>query len=232
MKYILKLKMFLCKLFTLSLPRKYRKNVRNFLFWFSISDYLRFKKQNFHIVSLGSNCLPKVFTTAIKLKPRKFYGEKTLPFDLYISRLEEVIDYIKNDFKGFFDNVDLVKNKYPHDYKMPFEQFKERYTRRIQNFREIMNSDKMIYFVYSNFSNPDIQELYNVIKEKRGEKPFKLIYLNSKNFGYKDIIEITEEFQFLHDTWAYSFINQYKDKNDRYTEYSDKVGKVLKEIIK
>ena len=83
---MLKLKKLLCKTLTCFIfPERLRKNLRNFLFYFSIVDFIRFKLQNFHIVSLGNNCLPRVLTTAVKLKPRKIYGEKTLPFDLKYS---------------------------------------------------------------------------------------------------------------------------------------------------
>lgn len=93
---MLKLKKLLCKTLTCFIfPERLRKNVKNFLFYFSFADYIRFKKQNFHIVSLGCDCLPRVLTTAIKLKPRKIYGEKTLPFDLkYSFDLERTAELI------------------------------------------------------------------------------------------------------------------------------------------
>ena len=77
MYYLFKLKKLIIKILIFWIcSKKLRKNVRNFLFYFSVIDYFRFKKQKFHIVSLGSNCLPRVLTTAVKLKPRKIYGKK------------------------------------------------------------------------------------------------------------------------------------------------------------
>lgn len=55
---------------------------------------------------MGSDCLPRVLTTAVKLKPRKIYGEKTLPFDLCRSYdLKKIIKFIETDFKTYFDNL-------------------------------------------------------------------------------------------------------------------------------
>lgn len=101
MYYLLIAKKFFVKLLTCFIfPEKLRKNARNFLFYFSFEDYIRFKTQNFHIVSLGCDCLPRVLTTAIKLKPRKIYGEKTLPFGF-------INDYgdIDNDYTRFCGNT-------------------------------------------------------------------------------------------------------------------------------
>lgn len=77
MYFLLKIKKFIVKILTCwILSKKIRRNARNFLFYFSLYDFFQFRKQNFKIVSLGNNCLPKVLTTAVKLKPRKIYGEK------------------------------------------------------------------------------------------------------------------------------------------------------------
>lgn len=77
MYYLLKLKKIVIKLLTFWIFQiNLRKNARNFLFYFSFKDYIKFKHQNFHIVSLGNDCMPRVLTTAIKLKPRKIYGKK------------------------------------------------------------------------------------------------------------------------------------------------------------
>lgn len=79
----LKLKMFICKMLTcwISSSGK-RKLVREFLFWFSFKDYYRFKNADYAIVSLGNSCLTRVLAVASAVKPRRFYGEKSCPFDL------------------------------------------------------------------------------------------------------------------------------------------------------
>lgn len=239
MFYLLKTKKLLSKLITFMLPKKLRKNVRNFLFYFSVIDYFSFKKQNFHIVSLGSNCLPRVLTTAVKLKPRKIYGEKTLPFDLkYSLDLNQTANLIKNDFANFFDNLKITKETYPHDFHLTREQFEKRYQKRIENFFEIINSPKNIFFIYSNFDQtPDkntVNNLYKILKQKRKGKPFKIILLTAKpikNVNNPNIKIITENFKIKDGTWVESFINDYGTINNEYSKFCSKVGRQLTDFI-
>lgn len=216
----LKTKKLLIKVITsIIFSRKIRKNIRNFLYYFSFTDYIRFKRQNFHIVSLGNNCLPRVLATAVKLKPRKIYGEKTLPFDLkYSFDLEKTAKLIQNNFNDFFEDIELTQELFPHDYKLTKQQFETRYNKRIKNFLEVMASDKMIYFIYADFDNlinvNTIEKLYYVLKNKRNGKPFKIIVLTAKtiNISNPDIYVIVQDFKIKDGTWIKSFINDYGDK--------------------
>lgn len=130
----LKLKMFICKLLTFYIiPKKDRKLAREFLFGFSFSDYVRFKNRNYHIVSLGNSCLTKSLMVATGFKPRRFYGEKSCPFDLCCSRnFNRITELIENDFSDFFENINL--KDFPHDETLTLKQFQARYSKRIQNF--------------------------------------------------------------------------------------------------
>lgn len=200
---MLKLKKLLCKTLTCFIfPERLRKNLRNFLFYFSLTDYIRFKRQNFHIVSLGNNCLPRVLATAVKLKPRKIYGEKTLPFDLkYSYDLEKTAKLIQNNFNDFFEDIELTQELFPHDYKLTKQQFETRYNKRIKNFLKVMASDKMIYFIYADFDNQinvnTIRKLYYVLKNRRNGKPFKIIVLTAKiiSISNPDIYVIIQDFK-------------------------------------
>lgn len=235
----LKTKKLLIKVITsVIFSRKTRKNIRNFLYYFSIVDFIRFKLQNFHIVSLGNNCLPRVLTTAVKLKPRKIYGEKTLPFDLkYSYDLEKTAKLIQNNFNDFFEDIELTQELFPHDYKLTKQQFETRYNKRIKNFLKVMTSDKMIYFIYADFDNQinvnTIRKLYYVLKNKRNGKPFKIIVLTAKtiNISNPDIYVIVQDFKIKDGTWIKSFINDYGDKKNQYTEFCNITGKKLKHII-
>lgn len=239
MYYLLKLKKIIIKLFTYWIFQKnLRKNARNFLFYFSFKDYMKFKRQNFHIVSLGNDCMPRVLTTAIKLKPRKIYGEKTLPFDLCRSfELTKINKLIENDFENYFDNLIICEKFYPHDYKLSKEQFITRYKKRINNFIEIMHSEKMIYFIYADFDNKidadNIIKLYSTLKNKRAHKPFKLIILTAKpiNITNSNIIIIAEDLKIKNGNWVKSFINDYGNINDDYSKFCNKVGKKLSDFI-
>ena len=120
----LKLKMFICKMLTCwIIPASKRKLVREFLFWFSLKDYLRFKNADYAIVSLGNSCLSRALTVASGIKPRRFYGEKSCTFDLYFSTdINKTTKLIENDFANFFKNIDL--DAFPHDDKLTIKQFK------------------------------------------------------------------------------------------------------------
>lgn len=242
MFFYLKLKKILIKLITFWLPKKYRKNTRNFLFYFSLKNFLKFKKQNYHIIPLGNNCLPRVLMTTINVKPRKIYGEKTYPFDLCeFKDITKIIEIIKNDFNNFFDGLEYKNNKwinectksyYPHDNMLKLDEFKKRYKKRIINFQNTLNSNKKIYFVYSNFEKKllqqDILELFNVLQTKTNN--FKLIIISNyqlENIKNKNIIQITENFKIQHNNWVELMINEYKNQNNNYTKFAENIYKKI-----
>lgn len=236
MSKYLHIKKFICKVLTCWMPYKQRILYREALFWFSFSDYIRFKRANYHIVSLGSNCLPRGLATAIKLKPRRFYGEKSCPFDLYNSDLKSNIELIENDFSNFFEIINL--KYFPHDEQLTKEEFVKRYQNRIKNFQEIMQSDKILYFIYSDYKSlplrDDILKLYNVLKAKRLNKSFKLIILTSKYIpNLPEIIQLPDDFRVDAGGWLVYMINEYGDYNNKYTQYCDRMRvKFIQEILK
>ncbi|MBO6087349.1 hypothetical protein J6P92_03265 [bacterium] len=227
------------------LNKSARKNFRNFLLYFSIIDYFRFKNQNFHIISLGNNCLPRVLTTAIKLKPRKIYGEKTCPFDLCVNNdINRITELINNDFSDFFVNLKYDNGNWHnenfvfiHDKNLTLEQFKNRYKNRINNFLYLLKSDKKLYFIYSNYdenlsNKNDINNLYYAIKTKRENKPFQLILLISKNIEGLDesIIQIVNDFKIEDSDWVKRMLNILR--NDKYSDYKIIMENEFKKIIK
>lgn len=237
MSKLLHIKKFICKVLTCWMPYKYRILYRDALYWFSFSDYWRFKHANFHIVSLGSNCLPRGLTTAIKIKPRRFYGEKSCPFDFWNNAdLSKTIHFIETDFSDYFDNLVINEQTFPHDYELPYDKFVERYQNRIKNFRQVMQSDKTLYLIYSEYAQiplrKDIQKLYCVLERKRNGKPFKLILLTSEYIdNLPQIIQCPEHF--VYETgWLVYMINEYGDYNNIYTQYCNRMKAVLFQEIR
>lgn len=231
----LKLKMILCKMLTFwIIPATTRKLAREFLFWFSYEDYCRFKKAGYTIVSLGNSCLTRALTVASGLKPRRFYGEKSCPFDLCRSNdIKRITELIDNDFSDFFQSIDL--DAFPHDLELSLIQFKKRYQSRIQNYLDIQNSEKTVYYIYSDYDKvpetDEIIQLYKVIKSKRGVKPFKLIVLTTVQIDFPEIIRIPYDIQ-INDSRAIEFIiNRYRNYNNKYTVFCDYMKEKLKEII-
>lgn len=237
MAIYLHFKKFICKILTCWMPYKQRILYREALFWFTFSDYIRFKNTNYTIVSLGSNCLPRGLTTAIKLKPRRFYGEKSCPFDFWSNHdLNRVIELIENDFADFFKNLSINEGTFPHDFEMTYENFVERYQNRINNFKKTMQSDKILYFVYSNYNqtptNDKILKLYNVLQTKRGNKPFKLILLTSEYIeDLPNVIQIPENFSIDDGGWLVYMINEYGDYHNKYTRYCNRMKNALLKLL-
>lgn len=237
MHKLLHLKKTICKLLTCLIPKKQRGLCREALYWFTIKDYLRFKNVNYHIVSLGANCLPRGLSTAIKLKPRRFYGEKSCPFDLNVNTdLKRISHFIETDFTDYFKNITVNKQNFPHDYKLPYNKLVERYKKRIQNFQNIMQSKKIIYFIHSNYASvpakEDVLSLYATLKNKRQNKPFKLILLTSEYINdLPEIIQIPEKFTIDDEAWLVYIIDEYNEFNNKYTQYRDRMEKKLTKVI-
>ncbi len=237
MSKFLHAKKFICKILIGWLPYKQRILYREALYWFSLRDYLRFKYTKNQIVSLGSNCLPRGLTTAINLKPRRFYGEKTCPFDLCVNKdLKKITHLIENDFNDFFYNIIVNKENFPHDYKLSHKNFVSRYQKRIDNFLKIMQSDKILYFIHSNYDKvpkrEDILNLYKVIETKRDGKPFKFILLTYKYIeDLPEVIQIPYNITIDDSAWLVYIINEYRDYDNKYTEFKDIMKRKLQQVI-
>lgn len=165
------------------------------------------KKSPYVIISLGTSCYPKTILTRWKLKRKKAHGELTLPFDLiWVHEAVFVTDFIKNDFKDFFDDLRYIKEikcwdnfrKINFSHETNFgpndrELLIEKYSRRIANFSKYLNDAKPILFVQflkDKSVGEDVNNLYETIKSIRGEKPFELIVIDCIDIVKNQIAEI------------------------------------------
>lgn len=108
---------------------------------------------NLKIFSLGTNCYSRSFSVRWGFKPYAEEGENSHPFDLAVHKLTTIAKLIKTNFSGYFNkgslewkdgkkfpvNTELGIN-YNHDNIVEFKAddfklLKERYNRRIANFR-------------------------------------------------------------------------------------------------
>lgn len=158
------------------------------------------------LIPLGTNCYPRMLLTKYCIKCRKKQGELSFPFDLNVSNMKAISHFISSDFKDFFDEVvyneknDLLFNPnygmyFPHE-KYPANQkikFVKRYTKRIENFYQVIKSSKNLCFISvirdENVSAEVLNEIYFSLKKKCA-KDFKYIvvqalfegnYLDSEN---------------------------------------------------
>ena len=169
---------------------------------------------NYKIVSLGSDCLPRTVATIWGLKPRKYSGELSCPFDLALHPYPGVVEAIKNDFANYLTPAHLtthsiekgydssekfscIKNSYynctfSHErgdrfYENNFNQFIEVYRQRIANFYHYLNSTPVLFLVYSDCSI-DINNLVEVIAQKFPQLKFKvMLVLSDENISIPTI---------------------------------------------
>jgi hypothetical protein len=132
------------------------------------------------IISLGIHCFTRTILTRWKIKPTKEQGELTCPFDLCVCPLNSVYNLLRTKFATFFDGIyfdeeaKVFKNR---DYKILFnhdtditdiEQLKERYTRRIHNFYDILQRDTKKIFIcttVNDASNIDsVDKIANIVQ--------------------------------------------------------------------
>ena len=153
-------------------------------------------KKNIKIVSLGWGCMIRTYTTLYMLKPVKSCGEKSMPFDLVMSPAATLLHFLKTDFSDYFTgewfydyenswwaNDPATGVYYAHDKDCGPDDLKkltERISKRIDNFREVMDFPGMLFFIIQKRSCDDAR-LYQEIKEelarKRQGKPFRMLVL-------------------------------------------------------
>jgi hypothetical protein len=152
---------------------------------------------NVQLVSLGCSCGPKLSFKDIGR------GAETLPFDWSRTKVEAVLNFIANDFAGFFDAPDKVQ--FTDKFGTPWTGFRsnmhsfwhddptvpamrERYTRRIQRFSQIDATSKPVLFVrtvaHSN-EIPRTGELLQLLQRKFGPQAMLLLVVDFQGAAAK-----------------------------------------------
>lgn len=151
-----------------------------------------------NFVSLGTDCLPRLLLTRWGMKKTADLGESSHPFDLSVHPTTAVQHAVCDDFADYLsDELEINKDgepvnkrlsiRYNHDMEPNLvadgcAELKERYTRRIANFRDVMRSDKKTLFLHhTEEDSPEIgqsvSELFNFITSKRAGKETLCIWL-------------------------------------------------------
>lgn len=168
--------------------------------------------KGFKIVCLGTYCLPRVIATVCHFKATKASGEKTCPFDLaFCWNFDAILNDLDNEFIDFFNGIeyDDIKNIkvkdeicniftsklnakfwknddagyiFNHEDGFSLEEFKDRYTKRINNLYEYIKDEEYeLYFLIASFNpitNQQIERLNNIIMRYRKSNSFYNIILN------------------------------------------------------
>lgn len=121
-----------------------------------------------NVISIGSNCLPKMLLTKWGLIYPKILGGRTLPFDLLYSLGGHTLKIAATNFKDFLDPINLsiqepehypankccgvVFNHESGEYwtNNGFDRLRSRYARRINDFRNICSNGNDTIFVHYN----------------------------------------------------------------------------------
>ncbi len=204
------------------------------------------EEKKYEIVSLGCYCISRTVLTRQHLKPSKAQGELSCPFDLVVHSVKRITYYINNDFEGYFDDLFFKKYKkfwfdfrkkgiwsktdntgFFHDKDCTIndkEKLIQRISNRIDNFRKIMKNERPIIFVQALKKEEDIKNLYEVLENKRGEKPFKLVILDFNNVverEYKNVSVLKIPFP----------SEKYEKYWDRKKYYESRDGKIFEETV-
>lgn len=155
----------------------------------------------YNFVSLGWDCLSRTILTWWNMKHTKAEGELSMPFDLAMHQIKSTIKILNNDFADFFETLrfdeqtqnwynDKYWNVYNHDQTcLTVDDFKARYSVRINNFRNAIQNVDNVFFVYHDriqewAKKRDIKKLAKTLRRLRGTKKFRLIIISNK---YKHI---------------------------------------------
>ncbi len=151
------------------------------------------QKKKINIIPLGQNCMPRVILTRYGLKPHKFQGELTYPFDLAVFGMPELTKTLRTNFSEFFNNLEYKDNcwrkapnciEFCHDKRLKQDDKQkliDLYSKRIANFQHTINDEKPVLFVQILGDYQEIEEQYNELKRLREDKPFKFVIIDTEN---------------------------------------------------
>ncbi len=207
----------------------------------NLKEILQFRR--YRIISLGQSCMPRTLATEYGLKKRRCQGELSMPFDLAWHSSEMVVKSLESDFKNYLNDIDysysrkfFVNRKskklnilYNHDknyFAWDKKKFIKKLRSRIQNFRGALLSDDYLYFILSGYTdNSIVQRMYSIIKQRRGDKPFKFFVLDYKNKidAFENIISIK-----VSAGWDVDKGNWFKPEGQSaFQSYIQDVGKII-----
>ena len=192
----------------------YKYCSRIFDLYFFFKRIIFVNKKKYKIIPLGVYCLPRCIAAYSKLKPLKSEGELSCPFDLvYYKDFDKIIELIDTHFQNFYSGLEFDKDKnwwfnneiaavFNHERGFSREKFEERYSGRIKNFYEYMNSkDYHIYFLIATFpliTSEQADSLLKVLKKYRNENDFDVIIINQgseRNLLKRKNVHIIEQAQ-------------------------------------
>jgi FkbM family methyltransferase len=186
-------------------------------------------------ISLGWNCSPAIMRKNV-FKYSKENGYKTCPFDLCVTPYQSLIDCLQDDFKKFFNlriENGIIMNEYNiwFNHEAPgelysnnnFEKFKERYTNRINSFREYLSGNFKVCFIHSDPFHSS-EEIDKIINEKYPNLVYKILSIHNCDIDvYKNHFSSNSDCK-SHSVMGLNIIfenKKYNDNNNIYNCNSD-----------
>lgn len=132
--------------------------------------------ENIEYISLGPDCNSSIAVRNLQLRKNAY------PFDWVVAPANAIISILENDFSGYHTNVHMnwngwVKNQYEIEFPNDFTKecgddwvnqhpaMIEKYDRRIQRFRDLMNAENPLV-IFLGHSMPDVLNIKKKIQEK------------------------------------------------------------------
>lgn len=135
-------------------------------------------RKPYRIISLGKSCSSALHLREFKLSHEAF------PFDWLVTPFDSLFNLLVYDFKDFFSknnleqrgtkpsSIPIYETKYGtlhlHDFMIgrsideQYDQIKEKYKRRIDRLRIVLNSDQFVYFIRTDISQ---QQAYKLVTQ-------------------------------------------------------------------
>ena len=151
------------------------------------------KYTDYKIISLGWDCFSRSLPTWYGIKPTKEQGELSYPFDLAMHTLPNIIKVLQNRFADYLEDIEFDKEtklwhnkkyhfKYNHDQTLTTkEEFRERYSKRIENFYNTIRTSQNIFFIYHALASDKVESILLLCSELRKlceNKNFHLIVVS------------------------------------------------------
>lgn len=150
-------------------------------------------KRKVNIIPLGQNCMPRTILTRWKLKPSKFMGEPSYPFDLAVFGIPEITKLLKTDFSEMF--YDLEYNgkywikapnciEFSHDKRFKKNDLYKLitlYADKIENFEIAILDKTPILFVQIPGDCEEVNAQYFQLLRMRQNRPFKFAVIDAEN---------------------------------------------------
>jgi len=157
---------------------------------------------NIEYISLGPDCNSSIAVRNLGLRERAY------PFDWTVTSANAILSILDNDFEGYHTDVHMnwngwVKNRYEVEFPNDFTkdcgddwvnqhpEMIEKYNRRIQRFRDLMNADNPLVILLGH-PMQDVLRIKQKIQEKYNRSNIYYIVKSSEAVEDENVFHMFE----------------------------------------